>query len=63
MMTAVPARTALHCPIPGCGEKLGEVAGDGPSFFWRICPACRASVRFELPSRRWTIEQGPRRRT
>lgn len=53
---------ALRCPVPGCGEKLAEVAGDGALALWRHCPACRAVVRFDLPAGRATIEQGPRRR-
>lgn len=54
-------RRAIHCPVKGCGCKLGEVAGSGPATVWRVCPDCRALIRFDLPGCRWTIEQEPRR--
>lgn len=56
------ARHAIHCPVPWCGWKLGEVAADGQATVWRRCPKCGATSRYELPERRWTIEQPPRRR-
>jgi hypothetical protein len=59
---ATATRHPLHCPVAGCGCKLGEVAGRGHASIWRVCPGCKATIRFDLPTRRWTIEEGPRRR-
>lgn len=54
-------RRAIHCPVKGCGCTLGEVAGAGPSSFWRVCPKCKATIRVDLPRCSVTIEQAPRR--
>ena len=60
MMAAPATRHAVHCPTVGCGLKLGEVAGES-AVFWRVCPDCGATIRYELPSRRWTVEQPAKR--
>lgn len=53
-------RHAVHCPTLGCGLKLGEVAGESATF-WRVCPDCGATIRYDLPARRWTVEAPPKR--